>query len=123
MGREHLRINYLADNYILSFYHDIPFEDGSGTDFRSFPDGTYCFYYGSKNPEQWISDVIYEFYYTKYQSGSRHDRPATEEEKKKQDPKSHFYGEKYSGDATTISTTVNMPTAGRYTGRLSAARS
>lgn len=97
LGREHLRINYLADDYILSFYHDIPFEDGSGTDFRSFPDGTYCFYYGSKNPKQWISDVIYEFYYTKYQSGSRHDRPATPKEMEKQDPNSHFYGRKVLG--------------------------
>lgn len=97
LGREHLRINYLADNFILSFYHDIPFEDGSGTDFRSFPDGTYCFYYGAKNKEQWITDVMYEFYYTKYQSGSRHDRPATPEEMAKQDPNSHFYGRKILG--------------------------
>lgn len=97
LGREHLRINYLADNYILSFYHDIPFEDGSGTDFRSFPDGTYCLYYGSKNPQQWISDMIYEFYYTKYQSGSRHDRPATPEEIANQDPNNYFYGRKILG--------------------------
>ena len=97
LGREHLAINYLADNYTLSFYHDIPFEDGSGTDFRSFPDGTYCFYYGSKKKDQWITDIIYEFYYTKYQSGSRHDRPATPKEMEKQDPKSHFYGRKVLG--------------------------
>lgn len=97
LGREHLTISYLADNYTLSFYHDIPFEDGSGTDFRSFPDGTYCLYYGSKKRDQWITDVIYEFYYTKYQSGSRHDRPATPEEIAKQDPNSHFYGRKVLG--------------------------
>ncbi len=97
LGREHLMISYLADNYTLSFYHDIPFEDASGTDFRSFPDGTYCFYYGSKKEKQWISDVIYEFYYTKYQSGSRHDRPATPKEMARQDPKSHFYGRKILG--------------------------
>lgn len=75
LGREHFRINYLADNYTLTFYHDIPFEDASGTDFRSFPDGTYSFYYGAHNKNQWVSDVIYEFYYTKYQSGRYHDRP------------------------------------------------
>lgn len=75
VGREHLRVNYLADNYTLAFYHDIPFEDGSGTDFRSFPDGTYCLYYGTKDQKKWITDAIFEFHYTKYQSGSRHDRP------------------------------------------------
>lgn len=80
LGREHIRINYLADDYTLTFYHDIPFEDASGTDFRSFPDGTYCFYYGSKHRQSWITDVMYEFYYTKYQSGSLHDRPLTPEE-------------------------------------------
>ncbi|WP_235375103.1 capsule assembly Wzi family protein [Sanguibacteroides justesenii] len=97
LGREHLRINYIGDNYTLTFYHDIPFEDGSGTDFRSFPDGTYNFYYGAKNKEQWISDITYEFYYTKYQSGSRHDRPATPEEMEHQDPNSPTYGKKILG--------------------------
>lgn len=97
LGREHLAINYLADKYTLSFYHDIPFEDGSGTDFRSFPDGIYALYYGSKNKKQWISDFIYEFHYTKYQSGSRHDRPATPEEMEKQDPNDPFYGRKILG--------------------------
>lgn len=92
LGREHLRINYLADNYTLSFYHDIPFEDASGTDFRNFPDGTYALYYGAKDKSRWISDVIYEFYYTKYQSGSRHDRPATPEEIAQQKPDDPFYG-------------------------------
>lgn len=97
LGKEHLRINYKTDNFILSFYHDIPFEDGSGTDFRSFPDGTYCFYYGAKNKENWVSDVIYEFYYTKYQSGALHDRPATPKEMEKQDPNGPFYGRKILG--------------------------
>lgn len=75
LGREHLRINYRADRYLLSFYHDIPFEDGSGTDFRSFPDGIYALYYGSNDPHRWISDIIYEFHYTKYQSGRYHNPP------------------------------------------------
>lgn len=75
LGREHLRINFRTDRYLLSFYHDIPFEDGSGTDFRSFPDGIYAFYYGASDPHRWVSDVIYEFHYTKYQSGRYHNPP------------------------------------------------
>lgn len=97
LGREHMRINYIGDKYMLSFYHDIPWEDASGTDFRSFPDGTYSLYYTSKNPRQWITDIIYEFYYTKYQSGSIHDRPATPEEIAKQDPSDPFYGRRVLG--------------------------
>ncbi len=92
LGREYLRINYNADNYTLSFYHDIPFEDGSGTRFANFPDGTYGLYYGSKDKKQWISDVMYELTYTKKQSGRYHDRKATPEEIEKQDPHSPFYG-------------------------------
>lgn len=92
LGREHIRIDYKADQYTLSFYHDIPFEDGSGTHFANFPDGTWGIYYGSKNRNQWVSDVMYELVYTKSQSGAHHDRQATEEEKAKQDPHSPFYG-------------------------------
>jgi len=97
LGRQHLQLNYRGERYTLSLYHDIPFEDGSGTDFRSFPDGTYCLYYGAHDKRQVISNVIYEFYYTKYQSGSRHDRPATPEEQKHQDPNHPFYGKKVLG--------------------------
>lgn len=92
LGREHIRIDYKTERYIISFYHDIPFEDGSGTHFSNFPDGTWGLYYGSKNERQWINGVMYEFYYTKSQSGAHHDRPATEEEKAQQDPHAPLYG-------------------------------
>lgn len=97
LGREHLRINYKGDRYTLTFFHDIPFEDGSGTDFRSFPDGIYALYYGNKNKSGWCTDVIYEFLYTKYQSGPYHDRPATPAEMEKQDPEAPGYGWKKVG--------------------------
>lgn len=92
LGREHIRIDYKANNYTLSFYHDIPFEDGSGTRFANIPDGTWGLYYGNKNQKLWISDAMYELVYTKSQSGAHHDREATEEEKATQDPHSPFYG-------------------------------
>lgn len=92
IGREYFRINYRTDNFTISCYHDIPFEDGSGRRFQNFPDGTYGIYYGAKNKKQWISDVMYEFFYTKSQSGAHHDRPATDEEKANQDIHNHYYG-------------------------------
>lgn len=97
LGREHIRINYLSEHGTLSFYHDIPFEDGSGSRFANFPDGTWGIYYGNKDSRRWVNDAIYEFIYTKKQSGRYHDRPATEEEKAEQDPNSPFYGKKILG--------------------------
>ncbi|MEG2340086.1 MAG: capsule assembly Wzi family protein [Odoribacter sp.] len=92
LGREHLRINYHTEKFTLSFYHDIPFDDRSGIDFDNAPDGVYALYYGAKNKKQWVSDFIYEFFYTKDQSGPLHDRPATPEEKAQQDPSVWHYG-------------------------------
>lgn len=92
LGREHFKINYLGDEFTLSAYHDIPFEDRSGIKFRTVPDGLYGLYFGKRDKSAWISDVIYEFYYTKYQAGPYHDRPATPEEMEGQDPNSHWYG-------------------------------
>lgn len=92
LGREYIRLNYYDENYTISFYHDIPFEDGSGMRLANIPDGIYGIYYGSKKQNRWISDVIYEFIYTKSQSGRHHDRPATPEEKEHQDPHSPTYG-------------------------------
>ncbi len=40
---------------------------------------------------------MYEFLYSKSQSGRYHDRPATEEEKAQQDPCDPFYGRKILG--------------------------
>lgn len=97
LGREHLRINYLSEHGTFSFYHDIPFEDGSGARFANFPDGTWGIYYGNKDSKRWVSDVMYEFFYTKSQSGRYHDRAATEEEKAQQNPQDVFYGRKILG--------------------------
>lgn len=92
IGREHIRINYLADKFMISAYHDIPAEDRSGIKFRTVPDGLYGIYFGKTEKKGWITDIAYEFYYTKYQAGPHHDRPATPEEMEKQDPNSPWYG-------------------------------
>ncbi len=93
LGSRYYRINYKTEKYMLSAYFDNFFEDGKMTKImRNWPDGTYGLYYGAKNKKQWISDIIYEFTYSKYQSGRYHDRPATQEEMEKQDPDDYFYG-------------------------------
>ena len=93
LGSRYYRINYKARNYVLTFYFDNYFEDGKVTRLtKNWPDGAYGLYYGAKNKRQWVSDVIYEFVYTKDQSGCYHDRPATPEEMEKQDPDDYYYG-------------------------------
>lgn len=92
LGREHLRIDYNTGKNTLSFYHDIPYEDGSGTHFSNFPDGTWGICLLTHDKIKWINGIMYEFIYTKKQSGPRHDRPATGEEMSHQNPNSQSYG-------------------------------
>ncbi|MDD2595620.1 MAG: capsule assembly Wzi family protein [Bacteroidales bacterium] len=91
-GRTLARLTYTADNYKISLSKDSPYEDASGIRWQNFPDGVWSLYFGHNDKNRWVSDVIYEYIYTKWQSGSAHDRPATEEEKAKQDPSDLHYG-------------------------------
>lgn len=92
LGRTLVRMAYHADDYDITFSKDTPYEDGSGIGWQNFPDGVWSLYLGMKDKDRWVSDVIYEFIYTKWQSGEFERRVATEEEKAKQDPKDLHYG-------------------------------
>jgi hypothetical protein len=83
LGRELLRLDWEREKFHLTFQHDIPFNDGSGMGFQNFPDGVNTLHFSFKDKSKWISDIVLEYIYTKWQSGTRHDRPATEEELKK----------------------------------------
>lgn len=83
LGRELLRLEWKKDDFGVVFQHDRPFEDGSGVGFQNFPDGVNTLHFALKDKSSWVSDVVLEYVYTKWQSGTRHDRPATEEELKK----------------------------------------
>lgn len=92
IGQHFVKIGYDASKWKAQLYYNHIFEDGSGQKFRNTPDGLYGVYLTSKKEKQWIKSFLYELYYTKSQSGKYHDRPATEEEMKKQDPNDPFYG-------------------------------
>lgn len=92
IGQHFARICYEAPKWQTRLYYNHMFEDGSGQKFKNIPDGLYGIYITSKKEKQWIKSFLYELYYTKSQSGKYHDRPATEEEMKKQDPNDPFYG-------------------------------
>lgn len=47
-------------------------------------------HFSFNDKEKWVSDLLLEFIYTKWQSGTRHDRPATPEELKKNPGKTRY---------------------------------
>lgn len=73
-GRELFRIGWKGEGWKLSAQHDIPYNDKSGMCFKNFPDGvnTIAFSFDDKN--RWISEIVYEFQYTMFQSGTRLDK-------------------------------------------------
>ena len=47
--------------------------------FQNFPDGVNTLWFGFDDKDRWVTDILYEYQYTMWQSGTRHDRPTTEE--------------------------------------------
>ena len=92
LGREWARVDWKHDLFTLSFQYDKPFEDGSGVRLKNIPDGIWSVQCSFRDRKAVVTDVIFEYINTTWQSGDRHDRPATEEEKKNQDENDHYYG-------------------------------
>lgn len=82
-GAETIGFGYEGNDWVISFQHEIPYNDKSGMKFQNFPDGVNTFSFSFKEKNRWVSDVLYEFYYTRNQSGPFHDEsldPATHHE-------------------------------------------
>ena len=92
LGREVLRINWLCQSFTMSLQYDKPFEDGSGMKYKNAPDGIWSLQFLFNDKDAWVTDLVLEYIGTTWQSGPLHDRPATEEEMKEQDPDGHYYG-------------------------------
>ena len=90
IGRHYARLNYNGKALAASLYYDHMCEDGSGMRFKNFPDGVYGLYLNRKDGNKWFKSFVYELYYTKDQSGPRHDRPATDEEIAEKEPDDPF---------------------------------
>lgn len=71
-GAETLGFGYEGRDWTISFQHEIPYSDKSGMYFKNFPDGVNTFAFSFKDKNKWVSDIVYELYYTRYQSGSEH---------------------------------------------------
>lgn len=90
-GGELLRFDWRGDGWKATFQHDIPYNDGSGMGFQNFPDGVNTLWFGFDDKDRWVSDILYEYQSTMWQSGTRHDRPTTEEERKHLDPADQYH--------------------------------
>lgn len=92
LGREFVRFVWRNPVMTLTYQYDKPFEDGSGMRLQNYPDGVRSLHIALNKRDGLITDLMYEFANTTWQSGRRHDRPATEEEMEKQDPNDFWYG-------------------------------
>ena len=92
LGREYARIDWTADSFGLVLQYDKPYEDGSGLRLLNVPDGVWTVKFDLKDSKSFVNELVYEYVNTTWQSGPLHDRPATEEEMKNQDPSDPFYG-------------------------------
>ena len=72
-GAELLRFDFKGNGWKIVFQHDIPYSDKSGMKFQNFPDGVNTLSFSFNDKKKWVSDVLYEFAYTMYQSGPIHD--------------------------------------------------
>lgn len=90
-GGEFWRLDYRGNGWKATFLHDIPYADGSGMGFGNFPDGVNTLWFGFDDKDRWVSDIVYEFTYTRNQSGWYHDRPTTEEERQHLDPADEYH--------------------------------
>lgn len=68
-GSFHFIFNYNANNFHIKTYYEHFFEDKSGIRFRNMPDGLYGLEI-NLNKKQLISTILFEYIYTRDQSGS-----------------------------------------------------
>lgn len=73
LGAEKIFLRYKHEGWSLELRHDIPYDDKSGMRFDNFPDGMNYLVFSFDDKDRWVSDVLFEYDYTMYQSGPLHD--------------------------------------------------
>lgn len=117
LGKKVFTLNYCGNASDITLQYDTPFEDKSGMRFKNFPDGIYTFHYTLHDKTAFVSDFVYEFHYTKLQSGKFHDRPATPEEIAGQDPDNPHYGKIILGGSDNYFNNSEYRSGWTYYGR------
>ena len=114
LGRELIRLDWHADDFTVTFQHDIPFEDKSGMRFMNFPDGVNTLNFSFRNRDRWVTDILLEYVYTKWQSGPYHDTTADPD--RKDEPytilggnDNYFNNGEYKSGWTYYGRTIGLP--------------
>ncbi|WP_286760810.1 capsule assembly Wzi family protein [Salegentibacter sp. UBA1130] len=68
LGSYELYVSKFYKNLKITFIYNSIFEDGSGSRLANFPDGRYGLHFSKQNSKSWVTDFLYELYYTKNQS-------------------------------------------------------
>ncbi|MEI6141293.1 MAG: capsule assembly Wzi family protein [Mariniphaga sp.] len=76
LGNYSLEIKRTWAKSSLTFYWNHLFEDQSGIEMQNWCDGLFGLHYSVKDRSALVTDIVYEFMYTKNQSGSLHKEPA-----------------------------------------------
>ena len=126
LGREYVRINFNGQSYKVNFQYDMPYDDGKNIiQTQTFPDGVWSLNFSRREKNGIITDIIYEYIHTTWQSGDTHDRAATEEEMTTdygkyvywQDPDHYFYGRMVLGGLDDYYTNYEYLSGWTYYGR------
>ncbi len=75
LGSYLLTIEKDFNQYQIEFRASHPFEDRSGMEFDNLKDNLYALYFRQKKTGRLIDEVLFEYIYTKHQSGSHHLSP------------------------------------------------
>lgn len=118
LGREWFCIDWKAEDFTMSVQYDKPFEDTSGMQFRNFPDGVWSLKFSFADRDAFVTDLVAEFINTTWQTGPKHDRPATEEEKAEQDPDDYYYGKIVLGGCDNYFANGEYASGWTYYGRV-----
>lgn len=72
-GAEQFRFGWKGSDRSVTFQYEKPYNDKSGMRWANIPDGIYTLHYSLQDKDRWVSDVLFEYKYTLWQSGARHD--------------------------------------------------
>lgn len=92
LGKECFRLDWRHSDFTMTLQYDKPFEDGSGMKYKNAPDGIWSVQFLLKDRKAFLTDIVFEYIQTSWQSGPAHERPATKEEMDEQAPDSPFLG-------------------------------
>jgi len=72
LGQYNLQYDYMKANSTFSIYHKHPFEDGSGSAFKNFPDGIWGVYFEPDTVDytSFLKGILFEYVQTTDQSNS-----------------------------------------------------